>query len=90
MSATDTFIFFCSLNGPKMSFKLPSLRKAVLQKKSAPGLPLFKFEKRESKELIGHGSFGTVYKGIYNSQTVMAKQLRGESQEEEDCFIRHN
>ena len=31
--------------------------------------------------------FGTVYKGIYNNQTVVAKQLRRESQEEEDCFI---
>ena len=71
-----------------MSFKLPSLRKAASQRRSAPGLPLFKFEKLESKELIGHGSFGTVYKGIYNSQTVVAKQLRGESQEEEDCFIK--
>ena len=71
-----------------MSFKLPSLRKAVLKRKTAPGLPLFKFEKLESKEFIGHGSFGTVYKGIYNNQTVVVKQLQGESQEEEDCFVK--
>ena len=71
-----------------MSFKLPNLRKAASQRRSAPGLPLFKFEKLVSIELIGHGSFGTVYKGIYNSQLLWRSSFEESLQEKEHCFIK--
>ena len=64
-----------------MSFKLSSLRKAALQRGSAPGLPLFKFEKLESKELILDMDLLGLYIKVYITVrlfTVVAKQLRGD------------
>lgn len=72
----------------EMSFKLPSLRKAALTKKIAHDLPSFEYNRVEEKELIGHGAYGTVVKGRYNNEIVVAKKLHGESEDEENCFVK--
>jgi serine/threonine protein kinase len=71
-----------------MSFKIPSLRRAATKRNIAQDLPCFEYEKIEEKEQIGHGAYGVVYKGRYNDEVVVEKNLHGESADEEECFIK--
>ena len=50
--------------------------------------PLFKFDDLKSKDVIGRGAFGLVFKATYNGETVVVKKILGESLGEEDCFLK--
>ena len=41
-----------------------------------------------TKEQIGNGAYGLVYKGKYNNEIVVTKKLQGESADEENCFVK--
>ena len=69
-------------------FKIPSLKKAASKKRICEDLPQFDFGSLEAKEQIGYGSYGIVYKGLHQNELVVAKKLRGESAEEESCFVK--
>ena len=77
-------LFICC----KMSFKIPSLRKAVSKRNVSQDLPSFNYEKVLTKEQIGNGAYGLVYKGKYNNEIVVTKKLQGESADEENCFVK--
>ena len=71
-----------------MSFKIPSLRKALSKRNVAQDLPSFEYEKVVLKEYIGNGAYGTVSKGHYKNETIVTKKLTGESADKEECFAK--
>ena len=71
-----------------MSFKIPSLRKAISKRNVAQDLSSFEYQEVELKEQNGNGAYGTVWKGQYNEEIIVTKKLNGESADEEKCFIK--
>ena len=71
-----------------MSFKIPSLKKALSKRNVAQDLPPFEYEKVVLKEYFGNGAYGTVSKGQYKNETIVTKKLTGESADEEECFAK--
>ena len=71
-----------------MSFRIPSLKKAISKRNVAQDLPSFEYQEVELKEHIGNGTYGTVWKGQYNKEIIVMKKLNGESADEEKCFIK--
>ena len=71
-----------------MSFKIPSLKKAISKRNIAQDLPSFEYKEVELKEHIGNGAYGTVWKGQYNKEIIVTKKFNGESADEEKCFIK--
>ena len=48
----------------------------------------FKFNELANKEVIGHGSYGIVYKTSYLGKTVVVKNILGESAAEQNSFVK--
>ena len=65
-----------------MSFKIPSLKKAISKRNVAQDLPSFEYQEVELKEHIGNGAYGTVWKGQFNKEIIVTKKLNGESADE--------
>ena len=49
---------------------------------------MFKYEDLKEKDVIGHGSYGTVITGKLGAETFVAKKLIGESKDDEKCFLK--
>ena len=80
-----------------MAFTLPSLKSALKKTSNDTGpyniqgkfdMPEFKFNELANKEVIGHGSYGIVYKTSYLGKTVVVKNILGESAAEQNSFVK--
>ena len=73
-----------------MSFTgtLPSLKGGLMHNNHSDLPEKFKYNDLQEREVIGRGSYGIVYKARYHDETVVVKDIMGESTEDENNFVK--
>ena len=67
---------------------LPSLKRGLMHNNRSALPEKFKYNDLQEREVIGRGSCGIVYKARYHDETVVVKNIMGESTEDENSFVK--